>query len=284
MKISPVNFNYSTPKIQKSSKNNTNTIPMSVSKPSFGSATGAQWAAAMRKYNIQVPAYDSAYAESGSLLDMIDRRNSEVSDDAAKGAAKLQKNLNDIFTNVKIKNDELKDSNIGSLRQIGKNNAYTGSMRDAAVNMDEVKKRGIKRIVSFCLPSETNIEKACKDNNIDFHYFYVPQIFEYDKSEQGRKEIVSKMKGSFAKVVDAVRKGDCLIGCESGNQRTGIMTAILSFLDPKSKLKVPESAIPEESKYFASLILQKLSNEEKTALGFTKDFGAKMSKMLKNYV
>ena len=157
-------------------------------------------------------------------------------------------------------------------------------MRDAAVNMDEVKKRGIKRIVSFCLPSETNIEQACKENNIDFHYFYVPQIYEYDKTESGRKAIASQLKGSFAKVVEAVRKGDCIIGCESGNQRTGIMTGILSFLDPKSKLKVPENSIPEQSKYFASMILESLTNEEKTALGFKKDFGAKVSKMLKNYV
>ena len=285
MKISPVSLSYSAPKIQqRQTKVTSNAVSTHVSKPSFGSATGAQWAAAMRRYNIQVPAYESAYTESGSLLDMIDRRNCETSAEAATDAAKLQKNLNEVFSNATIKNDKLKESNIGSLRQIGKNNAYTGSMRDAAVNMDEVKKMGIKRIVSFCLPSETNIEQACKENNIDFHYFYVPQIFEYNQSENGRKAIASKMKGSFAKVVEAVKKGDCIIGCESGNQRTGIMTAILSFLDPKSSLSVPEKAIPEESKYFASIILQSMTDKEKAALGLTKDYGAKIAKMIKNYI
>lgn len=286
MQISAVNLknNYCIQNLQKQEKVSQKVESLPVSKPSFGSASGAQWAAAMRKYNIQVPHDYDAYTESNSLLDMIDRRNREVSDEAASDAAKLQKNLSEIFSNVKMKNSKCDNSNIGSLRQIGKNNAYTGSMRDAAVNMDEVKKMGIKRIVSFCLPSEANIEQACKENGIDFHYFYVPQIFEYDMTESGRKAIKSQMKGSFAKVVEAVRKGDCIIGCESGNQRTGIMTGILSFLDPKSKLKVPENILPEQSKYFASIISETLTNEEKAALGYTKDFASKMAKMLKNYV
>ncbi len=280
---SSVNYYGYQAKNQAKSANTTPSVTKTINnKTTFGSGTSAQWAAAMRRYNIRIP-QENSYVDSNSILAMLDKKNSEISDKSAQEAAKLQRNLSEIFANIKIKNEKCEKSNIGSLRQIGKNNAYTGSMRDAAVNMDEVKKMGIKRIVSFCLPSETNIEKACKDNNIDFHYFYVPQIFEYDMTEKGRKEIQSHMKGSFAKVVDAVRKGDCIIGCESGNQRTGIMAAILSFLDPKSSLKVPQKDIPEQSKFFASIISQSLTEAEKASLGYTQDFGNKIVKMLKKY-
>ena len=221
--------------------------------------------------------------EGGSLLDMLDRRERANSVELGKEAATQQKTLSKLFSKIKIQNDSLNDSNIAALKQVGHNNNYTGSMRDAANNISELNRGGIKHVISLCRPEESGIEQACKKNGLDFTYFHVPEIQDISKTEKGRKELISGMKGSFAKVVETLRKGDCILGCESGNQRTGIMCGILSMLDPKTPWKVSTEDIPESCEIFGSVIEQTMSKADKKALGYTKEFTEKLAKLLKNY-
>ena len=219
-----------------------------------------------------------------SILGALDMMGRIISGDTKDAEKKQQDKIKNIFKSVVIENKNLENSPIASLRQIGENNLYSGSMRDTAKNMDKLKELGVKRVVSFCLPSETKIEEACKDNNIDFHYFYVPQGFEFEGTEASKKAIKSNMTGSFAKVVEEIKKGDCIIGCESGNQRTGTMIGILSLILPQPLFKIAEENLPEQSKIFGGIILDKLSTSEKNALGYTKEFIDKMNKKLVNYI
>lgn len=219
-----------------------------------------------------------------SILGALDMMGRVISGETKDAEKKQQDKIKNIFKSVVIENKKLENFPIASLRQIGKNNLYSGSMRDTAKNMDKLKELGVKRIVSFCLPSETQIEQACKDNNIDFHYFYVPQGFEFGETEASKNTIKSNMTGSFTKVVEEIKKGDCMIGCESGNQRTGTMIGILSLILPQPIFKIAEENLPEQSKIFGEIIIDKLNTAEKNMLGYTKEFEAKMTKKLINYI
>lgn len=262
MNISPVFSSYSN--LQKVAIKNHTT-------PSF---RGSSW------YDMDNNFYD----DDDSILSRLDNKYQKLEvDNNWKEIAHKQEKLTKINHKVNIPNEKIANSNIAAFRQIGANNVYSASMRDTAKNMNEIKDLGIKHVISLCRPEETTIQKACQDNKMDFHRFYVPELTEF--SDLGKLyKIDQKRQGSFVDIVKTLKKGNAVIGCESGNQRTGMFIGILSMLDPKSKFKVSEDELPKECKIFGAMIYKGLKKEEKALLGYTESFNKKVAKTLESYL
>lgn len=169
------------------------------------------------------------------------------------------------------------DFEINSLRYIG-NNCYKGGMIEASNYVKELKENGIERIVVLCDLSECNIFKACRDNNMDLTHLFVPLSITNAKSEDDFHNEFSYQK--FINVIEYLRKGNVLIGCESGNIRTRRLLHVTQILDPNCKLKLGKSMADVYDYIVANWIYKRLNTLAKQSLNYTQEFENKLRETL----
>ncbi len=180
-----------------------------------------------------------------------------------------------------IKNDTIKKMRISSAKYIG-NNCYKGGMTSASNFIRELKENGITKMIVLCDPSECNIEKACKENNMDWMYVYTPITFIPPEAEKDFLKEFSYTK--FLSSIKSLQTGNVFIGCESGNLRTNRFLHAIKLLDPRCKLNLGLSDSESYDYLLANWIYKGLSSTHKAALNYTEEFEKKLVNSIAMYM
>ncbi len=174
---------------------------------------------------------------------------------------------------IEISDEHIKQMKISAAKYIG-NNCYKGGMESASNHVKELKENGIKKMIVLCNPSECDISKACRENDMDWLHVYTPTTFQDPKAKKDFLENFSYE--NFISTVKSLREGNVFTGCESGNLRTNRFLHAIKLLDPKCKLNLGNSDSESYDYLFANWIYKGLSSAHKAVLNYTEEFEKKL--------
>ena len=181
-----------------------------------------------------------------------------------------------------VEDETLKNLHINSFKNIG-NNCLKGGLSGASEYVKELKDYGIREFIMLCSPIECNIIEECEKHDMPITRIYIP-IRDLESKQQIRYFENNIRTNQFVNVVKALRKGDCFVGCESGNIRTKRFLAIVKILDPECKLDLKNLDIYPGDYKCAKLIYEHLSDEEKKSLGYTEKFEKKLVEKIESNI
>lgn len=181
-------------------------------------------------------------------------------------------------------------------------NSYRGS---TAANNPEalplLKKAGIRTVVD--LHGYDTLEKACRENGLDYLFFHVPEYLDEQDVYLTQKQYLNKVRpfyqllsaaearkalerdaanwqkrldsylDLFVKFILTMQQENVYIGCEFGTCRTNNALMLNHFFNPKA-CKTPDCITEFNKKFLPSLetFYHNLDSKHKTLMGWTDEF------------